>query len=100
MKTENFKYVKKGATEPKEYSLVVLKEDSDSLEGISFLDLSPEHQGMVQILVQYYEPLLESVPESERANNPVFLEYCELLKPYMRNYRKFLKSSIIREDLK
>ena len=73
MKLRHFDYMKDGG-QKKGYSLLTLKEDTVSLEGISLAD----------------------IPEEERAKViAIYKDFEEKLNPYMKNYRKFLKQKIV-----
>lgn len=72
MKTSTFKYLKESG-EAKDYELMVIKDMKDALEGISLHDMSKEDRAKVVDIQKKYE---------------------EALEPYMKHYRKFLKSKI------
>jgi len=75
MKVQEFTYVKDDDN-LKRYKLLILKEDTLSMEGISLLDLPIESQNRV---LQIYK------------------EFEEKLNPFMKNYRKFIKVKVLQE---
>lgn len=76
MKLREFNYTREDGAK-KTYSLLVLKEDTTSLEGISLRDLKEEDREKVIAIYKEFE---------------------EKLNPYMKNYRKFLKAKITFEE--
>ena len=74
MKTSVFKYLKESG-ESKDYELMVIKDMKDAMEGISLHDMSKEDKVKVLDIQKKYE---------------------EALEPFMKYYRKFLKSKITR----
>lgn len=75
MKIKEFTYEKKDYN--KDYSLLVLNEDSNYLKGISLNDLTEEE----------YVNLLE-----------IQEEYEDRLEPFMKHFKQFKKEKIIREE--
>jgi hypothetical protein len=71
-KIKVFQYFKEGG-ERKDYELMIIKDMDSALEGISLHDMSKEDRTKVLDIQKKYE---------------------EALEPYMKSYRKFLKSKI------
>jgi len=78
MKEATFKYQKKGTEEVKEYSVVIIKENKETIEGISIGTFTPEDQKRVRDIVADFE---------------------EKLEPFMDQYRRFNKESILKEEI-
>ena len=74
MKINEFTYYKSDKT-IKSYKLLTIKDSETSLEGISLGDLPEEEQKKVIAIYEDFETKLQ---------------------PYMKNYRRFNKESIIR----
>ena len=68
---KEFMYMKEGAY--KKYAIVQMKDMETSIEGISLEGLSPEDQNKVK---------------------EIYTKFLADIKPYMKNYRKFVKASI------
>ena len=79
MKVLNFKYEKKKDGEIKEYSVLNLNESREYFSGISLEKLSEEEKERLFVIQKKYE---------------------EDLKPFMSNYRMFLKENITGSTLK
>jgi hypothetical protein len=73
MKTKMFTYQKEDGSK-KSYNLLKIKEDATSMEGLSIGDLKPEEVAKIETIYSKFE---------------------EELKPYIKHWRKFLKSRII-----
>ena len=73
MKLREFSYTKEDNSR-KDYSLLVLKEDAASVEGISLKDLKEEDRDKVIAIYKEFE---------------------EKLNPYMKHYRKFIKGRMV-----
>ncbi len=74
MKINEFTYYKSDKT-IKSYKLLTIKDNESSLEGISLGDLPEEEQKNVIAIYEDFETKLQ---------------------PYMKNYRRFNKASIIK----
>jgi site-specific recombinase XerD len=72
MKILAFRYLRE-SNETKDYEVLQLKDMDTAIEGISIHDLSKEEKEKIIAIQKQYE---------------------DALQPYMRNYRKFLKSKI------
>ncbi len=73
MKVKSFSYFKEKENVTKDYTLVVIKEDDNYMEGIDIKTLPEEKQKEVK---------------------DIFLEFEKKLEPFMTNYRKFKKSAV------
>lgn len=77
MKILEFDYIKKGATEPAPYKLLVLNEDKESVKGISLDKLTEEEVVELKKIQEDYEAQL---------------------KAFMKNYRQFKKENIVEDE--
>jgi len=101
----SFSYLKedKNGKETKTYQLIVTREDATSVEGIQVSGWKDEAinilEGLVventaRVLVSKMALDREDTIENRSTFDKAVFEYKEKLKPYMGNYRKFLKSKM------
>ena len=74
-KIKIIQYMKESG-ERKDYEVLQIKDNQDSIEGISIHDLAKEEKEKVLAIYKQFE---------------------EALEPYMKHYRKFLKSRITKQ---
>lgn len=75
MKIKTFTYYKEKEGTSKEYRVLTVKEDDTYIEGVSLLGLTEDQQNEVM---------------------DIYLEFEKKLQPFMKEWRKFKKSAVLR----